>query len=104
MTICCGKFIAYAMTYDLPIPAPFSEAKVIAHAPSRFKTSISFSHSFGVTAKFFVQLEQPLTMSLSDLMLMQTRNRNVADCFHDNKGETVSWGMVKAGGITRQSL
>lgn len=85
-----------------PDPAaktPFSEAKVIASAPSRFKGSISFTHTFGLTDKFFVQLEQPLTMSITDLVLMQTRGRNVSDCFNDNKGETLDFILLsKASG------
>ncbi|GFN95246.1 beta,beta-carotene 15,15'-dioxygenase [Plakobranchus ocellatus] len=68
---------------------PFSGAKVIASAPSRFKTNISFTHSFGITENYFVQLEQPLTMSLPDFLLMQPRGRNIVDCFIDQKSESM---------------
>ena len=83
-------FIFLSCPFTFSLAAPFSGAKIIATAASRFKSSISFSHTFGVTDHYFVMLEQPLTMSITDLVLMQTRGRNVADCFIDNKGESVS--------------
>ncbi|GFO46013.1 beta,beta-carotene 15,15'-monooxygenase [Plakobranchus ocellatus] len=75
--------------------SPFSGAKIVATAPSRWKLHISYTHSFGVTQNYFVQLEQPLTYNLPKLLTSAIRQSSVAECFDTYHEESLDLIVIE---------
>ncbi|GFO11249.1 beta,beta-carotene 15,15'-monooxygenase [Plakobranchus ocellatus] len=69
-------------------PGPFTGAKIVATAPSRWKLNLSYTHSFGLTDNYFVHLEQPLTYNLPRMVAMAVTGSTVADCLTSYPGQS----------------
>ncbi|GFR91763.1 beta,beta-carotene 9',10'-oxygenase [Elysia marginata] len=72
-----------------PSKSPFADAKVVATAPSRWKMNISYTHSFGMTENYFVQLEQPLAINIPRAMLNRPLGIKNADVVVPYEGESL---------------
>lgn len=48
------------------------QMKLVASIPSRWNFGISYSHSFGMSEKYFVILEQPATLSAMKILGQNT--------------------------------
>ncbi|RUS87640.1 hypothetical protein EGW08_004625 [Elysia chlorotica] len=103
-----GTNMKYSQAYNfvsIPVQTnskdcPFSGAKIVATVPSRWKMNISYTHSFGLTEKFFVHLEQPLTFNVPRLALVVFGRREVADCLMIHPGESMNILVIdKATGM-----
>ncbi|RUS87638.1 hypothetical protein EGW08_004623, partial [Elysia chlorotica] len=92
-----GTNVIYTKAYNfISIPpqppsskSPFSGAKVIATAPSRWKANISYTHSFGITENYFIHMEQPLTMNIPKLIGMAVTGNSTSDCLISHPGESL---------------
>lgn len=56
----------------------FHECKIVAKLPSRWKFHPSYMHSFGLTKRYFVIVEQPLNISVPLILLAKLKNEPTA--------------------------
>ncbi|KAK3763666.1 hypothetical protein RRG08_051188 [Elysia crispata] len=87
------NFIAIPPNLD-PSKSPFADAKIVASAPSRWKMNISYTHSFGITENYFVQLEQPLAINIPRAMFMKPLGLNGADVVVPYEGESLDIMLI----------
>ncbi|XP_066152250.1 carotenoid isomerooxygenase isoform X1 [Euwallacea fornicatus] len=59
----------------------FEKAKIVASIPARWPLHPSYIHTFGITENYFVIMEQPLSISLPDLMAVRFNNEPLAGAF-----------------------
>uniref|UniRef100_A0A1I8QDQ2 Carotenoid isomerooxygenase n=1 Tax=Stomoxys calcitrans TaxID=35570 RepID=A0A1I8QDQ2_STOCA len=58
----------------------FENAYVKAQIPCRWKLNPGYMHTFGLTENYFVIVEQPLSVSLSEYIKTQVFNQNMSAC------------------------
>ncbi|XP_034661018.1 carotenoid isomerooxygenase [Drosophila subobscura] len=58
----------------------FEEAHVVATLPCRWKLHPGYMHTFGITEHYFVIVEQPLSVSLTEYIKAQLSNQNLSAC------------------------
>ncbi|KAK3763667.1 hypothetical protein RRG08_051189 [Elysia crispata] len=87
------NFIAIPPQSD-PSKSPFADAKIIAAAPSRWKMSISYTHSFGMTQNYFVHFEQPLAVNLPRAVLLKPLRLKRGDVLVPFEGESLDIMLV----------
>lgn len=65
----------------------FENAYVKAQIPCRWKLNPGYMHTFGITENYFIIVEQPLSVSLPELIKAQIFNQNASAClkWFDNK-------------------
>ncbi|XP_012935154.2 beta,beta-carotene 15,15'-dioxygenase [Aplysia californica] len=68
--------------------APFSKADIVASIPRRWKWSVGYTHSFGMSDNYFVHLEHPVVMNIPKLMTMRFWG-GAEQCFINYPEETV---------------
>lgn len=61
--------------------AMFRRARVVATVPCRWKLHPGYMHTFGLTARFFVIVEQPLSVSVAEMARSQIRSRPMVGAF-----------------------
>lgn len=59
----------------------FDDAHIVATLPSRWKFHPSYMHTFGLTEHYFVIVEQPLSLSVAEIIKCQLRNKPMATNF-----------------------
>jgi carotenoid isomerooxygenase len=59
----------------------FENARIVAKIPTRWKFHPSYMHTFGITKKFFIIIEQPLTISAPCVLKYQIMNEPFISCF-----------------------
>uniref|UniRef100_A0A2P2HXH0 Beta,beta-carotene 15,15'-dioxygenase-like n=2 Tax=Hirondellea gigas TaxID=1518452 RepID=A0A2P2HXH0_9CRUS len=59
---------------------PWSNARVLATISSTWKASMSYQHSFALSANYIVLLEQPYLVSILKLATSQAKGRSLAQC------------------------
>ncbi|RUS78822.1 hypothetical protein EGW08_013407, partial [Elysia chlorotica] len=87
------NFIAIPPQSD-PSKSPFADMKIVATAPSRWKMNISYTHSFGLTENYFVQLEQPLAVNIPRAVLGTQLGLRRADAVVPHTGESLDILLV----------
>ncbi|XP_075148253.1 neither inactivation nor afterpotential B isoform X2 [Haematobia irritans] len=60
--------------------AMFENAYVTAQIPCRWKLNPGYMHTFGITDNYFVIVEQPLSVSLPEVIKAQIFNQNLSAC------------------------
>lgn len=65
----------------------FDNAKIISKIPARWKLNPAYMHTFGITDNFFIIIEQPLAISLINMLGAQLKNKPLATClkWHDDE-------------------
>lgn len=58
----------------------FEDAHVVATLPCRWKLHPGYMHTFGLTEHYFVIVEQPLSVSLTEYIKAQLSNQHLAAC------------------------
>jgi carotenoid isomerooxygenase len=58
----------------------FKDAHVVASVPARWRLHPSYMHTFGITERYFVIVEQPLTVSVPAVLKSQLTNQPMATC------------------------
>lgn len=58
----------------------FEDAHVVATLPCRWKLHPGYMHTFGLTEHYFVIVEQPLSVSLTEYLKSQLTNQNLSAC------------------------
>ncbi|KAH8388452.1 hypothetical protein KR093_006574 [Drosophila rubida] len=58
----------------------FEDAHVVATLPCRWKLHPGYMHTFGLTEHYFVIVEQPLSVSLTEYVKAQLSNQNLSAC------------------------
>ncbi|KAH8406990.1 hypothetical protein KR222_003339 [Zaprionus bogoriensis] len=58
----------------------FEDAHVVATLPCRWKLHPGYMHTFGLTEHYFVIVEQPLSVSLTEYIKAQLYNQNLSAC------------------------
>ncbi|XP_068152900.1 carotenoid isomerooxygenase [Drosophila tropicalis] len=58
----------------------FEDAHVVATLPCRWKLHPGYMHTFGLTEHYFVIVEQPLSVSLTEYIKSQLYNQNLSAC------------------------
>ncbi|GFO41128.1 beta,beta-carotene 15,15'-monooxygenase [Plakobranchus ocellatus] len=104
----CNYMQAYNFISIPPQPvtsdSPFSGAKIVATAPSRYKTNISYTHSFGITENYFIHLEQPLTFSIPKLLMSALTSSSLSECFITDKVASLDFMVVDPKTRTRTPI
>lgn len=92
-----GTNMIYSSAYNfirIPIDNdqkdPFAGAEIVAKVASKWKTDISYTHSFGVTDNYFVHLEQPMTFNLPKVMTLGVKNKPLGDGIKIHPGQPIS--------------
>jgi len=69
---------------------PLKGSEIVASIPARNKWHPSYYHSFGLSERFVILLESPMTMNLRRAMLSKVTRTPVVDVFDwDPMGRTV---------------
>ena len=79
-----------------PSPDPFAGAEIVAKVASKWKTDISYTHSFGVTDNYFVHLEQPMTFNLPKVMTLGVKNKPLGDGIKIHPGQPVGFHFIRS--------
>lgn len=58
----------------------FEDAHVVATVPCRWKLHPGYMHTFGLTEHYFVIVEQPLSVSLTEYIKAQLHGQNLSAC------------------------
>ncbi|BES91845.1 neither inactivation nor afterpotential B [Nesidiocoris tenuis] len=58
----------------------FSEGKIVAKVPTRWRFSPCYMHSYGMTPNYFIIIEQPVGISLINRMVGKIVQSSFADC------------------------
>lgn len=61
--------------------AMFRRAQIVATVPSRWKLYPGYMHTFGMTERYFVIVEQPLSVSVPEMLRSQLRAQPMASNF-----------------------
>lgn len=61
--------------------AMFEDAHIVASVPSRWKFYPGYMHTFGITDSYFIIVEQPLSVSVPEMLKCQLRNKPMASNF-----------------------
>ncbi|XP_037953888.1 carotenoid isomerooxygenase isoform X1 [Teleopsis dalmanni] len=58
----------------------FEDVYVVGSVPCRWKLHPGYMHTFGITENYFVIVEQPLSISLTEFVKAQIYNQNLCSC------------------------
>lgn len=58
----------------------FEDAHIVATLPCRWKLHPGYMHTFGLTERYFVIVEQPMSVSLTEYIKAQLYNQNLSAC------------------------
>lgn len=70
--------------------AVFDEAKIVASVPSRWRFHPSYMHTFGITERFFIIVEQPLSISVTAIVKNTLTNQPIASALRWYQNAEVS--------------
>lgn len=59
----------------------FENARIVATIPSRWKLYPAYMHTFGITDNYFIIVEQPLSISVPEMIFGQIRSQPMAGNF-----------------------
>lgn len=67
--------------------AMFEDAYIVGSIPCRWKLNPGYMHTFGITENYFVIVEQPMSVSLPEMLKATVSNTKFSGClkFYDNK-------------------
>ncbi|XP_076440805.1 beta,beta-carotene 15,15'-dioxygenase-like [Babylonia areolata] len=80
---------------DTPDEDVFQKAYQLTTIPSRFKMHVSYGHSFGMSAEYFVLLEQPLALNIVKLLTMNWRREGIASNFVKFPEEEILFHVIR---------
>ncbi|KAM8703044.1 hypothetical protein ACLKA7_005391 [Drosophila subpalustris] len=75
----------------------FEDAHVVATLPCRWKLHPGYMHTFGLTAHYFVLVEQPLSVSLPEYLKSQLSNRNLSACLKWYEDKPTLFHLLERG-------
>ncbi|CAG0900706.1 unnamed protein product [Cyprideis torosa] len=79
--------------------SPLSNPEIVGAAPSTYRMSPAYMHSFSLTEHFFVLIEQPLTVYVPSVMRVHLLGEPLANTLHwDQNGMTVIHLIDRASG------
>jgi hypothetical protein len=81
------------MNDNLGFPTALSKAAILVTIPSSWKTNMSYYHSFGMSEKYIVFIEQPLIINSMRLVTSQVKGRCMRDCMTWSPEEQVSGSL-----------
>ncbi|KAH9515585.1 Beta,beta-carotene 9',10'-oxygenase [Bulinus truncatus] len=73
---------------------PMARAEIIASVPSRWQTNIAYNHSFGMSDRYFVILDQPVTFNIKKFQISHVDMQGVAETLVVKKGETLQFHVI----------
>ncbi|EDV90679.1 carotenoid isomerooxygenase [Drosophila grimshawi] len=75
----------------------FEDAHVVATLPCRWKLHPGYMHTFGLTDNYFVIVEQPLSVSLTDYVRSQLNNQNLSACLKWYEDKPTLFHLIERG-------
>ncbi|XP_078034061.1 neither inactivation nor afterpotential B isoform X1 [Augochlora pura] len=81
----------------------FDQATIVATVPSRWLLNPSYMHTFGITANYFIFLEQPLAVSLTTILSckMKQEPTRAALKWHENENTLIHLVSRETGQLER---
>ncbi|XP_067132108.1 carotenoid-cleaving dioxygenase, mitochondrial-like [Centruroides vittatus] len=74
----------------------FREASIICSIPSRYRFSMGYHHSFGMTENYVILVEQPYMFSFFEMLTIKITNKSALDCVHYYPNEMTYFYIVNA--------
>lgn len=82
----------------------FEDAHIVATLPCRWKLHPGYMHTFGLTERYFVIVEQPMSVSLTEYIKAQLYNQNLSACLKWYEDKPTLFHLVeRASGKVVQS-
>ncbi|CAH0550459.1 unnamed protein product [Brassicogethes aeneus] len=72
----------------------FEKAQIVASIPARWPLHPSYMHTFGITKKYFLIVEQPLNLSVTALVATKLKNDPIAGCLRWYQDEYVQINVI----------
>ncbi|XP_055864896.1 carotenoid isomerooxygenase-like [Biomphalaria glabrata] len=71
-----------------------SDAEILASVPSRWQNYIAYNHSFGMSDRYFVLLDQPVTFNTKKFQISHVDMQGVAGTLVVKKGESLQFHVI----------
>ncbi|KAF2895552.1 hypothetical protein ILUMI_10627, partial [Ignelater luminosus] len=72
----------------------FEKAHIVASIPARWPIHPSYMHTFGITENYFIIVEQPLSLSVPDLIVKKLKNEPMAGSLRWYKDEMTQINVI----------